>query len=144
MQQYDFDKYIERTGTHSVKWDRYPKDVLPLWVADMDFPSPPEVLSELKKRVEHGIFGYTYPPPELMNILQERMQTLYNWEVRPEWLVLTPGVVSGLNLFCHAFSKQSQNVVVQTPVYPPILHAADVNHLKQTGSTIVPNRKWKV
>ncbi len=74
MQQYNFDKYIERTGTHSVKWDRYPKDVLPLWVADMDFPSPPEVLSELKKRVEHGIFGYTYPPPELMNILQERMQ----------------------------------------------------------------------
>jgi cysteine-S-conjugate beta-lyase len=129
MQQYDFDKNIDRAGTHSVKWDRYPKDVLPLWVADMDFPSPPEVLSELKKRVEHGIFGYTYPPQELMSILQERMETLYNWNVNPEWFVLTPGVVSGLNLFCHAFSTQSQNVVVQTPVYPPILHAADVTHL---------------
>jgi cystathionine beta-lyase len=129
MQQYDFDKYIERAGTHSVKWDHYPKDVLPLWVADMDFPSPPEVLTELKKRVEHGIFGYTYPPTELMNVLQERMLSLYHWEVNPEWFVLTPGVVSGLNLFCHAFSTQNRNVVVQTPVYPPILHAADVTHL---------------
>ena len=61
MQQYDFDKYIERAGTHSVKWDRYPKDVLPLWVADMDFPSPPEVLSELKKRVEDIFSKYLQP-----------------------------------------------------------------------------------
>ncbi len=131
MQNYDFDKAIDRTGTQSVKWDRYPKDVLPLWVADMDFTSPPEVIHALAKRVEHGVFGYTSPSNELKEVICARMMQRYRWEIGPESLVFMPGVVSGLNLFCHTFSSFCQRVAVQTPVYPPILHASDINHLNR-------------
>ena len=89
---FDFDKRIPRTGTGAIKWERYKtKAVLPMWVADMDFRSPPAVIEALKQRVEHGVFGYTIAPEELTSVVLERLFRLYNWQVQPEWLVWLPG-----------------------------------------------------
>jgi len=120
---YDFDRVIDRRGSDSVKWRCYDSDVLPLWVADMDFPSPEPVIRALRERVEHGIFGYGIEPPELREVIVERLQRLYGWQVSPNALVFLPGVVVGFNLASHAFASPGDGVLVQTPVYPPILHA---------------------
>jgi cystathionine beta-lyase len=143
MQKYDFDQYINRRNTHSIKWDRYPGQILPLWVADLDFLSPPAVIEALLQRVEHGVFGYSYPDPELKEVIVDRLAARYEWKVDPEWLVFMPGIVSGLNLFCHTFSNFSKDVVVQTPVYPPILHAPDISHLQRHEIPLVQSESGR-
>jgi len=122
---YNFDQFIDRHGSDSEKWQRYDEDVLPLWVADMDFVSPEPVIQALRQRVDHGVFGYGVEPPELRGVIVERLQKLYGWQVSPEWLLFLPGVVIGFNLTCHAFTSPGDGVLVQTPVYTPILHAPD-------------------
>jgi cystathionine beta-lyase len=121
--KFNFDQIIERRGTDSIKWGLYPADVLPLWVADMDFFSPPSVMEELHKRVEHGIFGYAVPSDELRQVLVRRMADKYGWAISPESILFLPGIVTGLNQYCHAFSSLSTSVIIQTPVYPPFLEA---------------------
>jgi len=130
--QYDFDKIINRENSDSIKWRFYEKDVLPMWVADMDFVSPEPVIRALQKRIEHGIFGYPMgimsPKdgiPELCGTLVERMKYQYKWEIDPEDIILLPGVVPGFNLACQTFAKPSDAVLIQTPVYPPILNVAE-------------------
>lgn len=120
---FDFDRLMIRRGTDSVKWGKYPKDVLPLWVADMDFASPPAVLEALHARVEHGVFGYGSDTSALTELLVARMMTLYGWNIAPEDVVYLPGVVQGFNLACLAFAEDHSRVVVQTPVYPLLLKA---------------------
>jgi cystathionine beta-lyase len=120
---YDFDQVIDRRGSDSIKWRYYDPDVLPLWVADMDFASPEPVIQSLRERVEHGVFGYSKAPPELREAVVERLQRLYGWQVSPEAVVLIPGVVVGFNLACRAFASPGDGVLVQTPVYHPILRA---------------------
>ncbi|MCL4297179.1 MAG: pyridoxal phosphate-dependent aminotransferase [Anaerolineae bacterium] len=120
---YNFDQYIERRQTESYKWGDYGDDVLPLWVADMDFAAPEPVIQALHERVAHGIFGYGKPSPELLHIICERMQRLYNWTVTPDQLVFLPGLVTGLNVVCRAIGKVGDGVLVQPPVYPPFLKA---------------------
>jgi cystathionine beta-lyase len=108
----------------------YDADVLPLWVADMDFPVAEPILQALRTRIDHGIFGYpdTHPRPyvvsDLQQVLVDRMQRLYNWQVAPEELVFLPGVIVGLNLTCHAIAITGGEVLVQTPVYKPFLDLA--------------------
>jgi cysteine-S-conjugate beta-lyase len=127
---YDFDHVPDRRPTNSVKWNQYDADVLPLWVADMDFPAAEPVLQALQERIEHGIFGYppTHPKStelvELRQVLVERMKRLYSWEISAEDLLFLPGVVVGLNLTCHALATPAGSVLVQTPVYPPFLQLA--------------------
>ena len=121
--KFNFDTLIDRKGTDSFKWALYGPDVLPLWVADMDFASPPAVLEALHKRVEHGVFGYAAPTDELKQVVIDRMDKLYRWKVQPEAIVFLPGIVTGLNQYCHAFADRSDSVIVQTPVYPPFLSA---------------------
>jgi cystathionine beta-lyase len=128
MIQYDFDSMPDRRHSESVKWLTYDQDVLPLWVADMDFLSPQPVIRALLERVEHGVFGYPKEPPDLRSLLVERLFNRYHWEVVPEDLVFLPGVITGFNLACHTLAAPDGGVLVQTPVYPPILHAA-----KSTG-----------
>jgi cystathionine beta-lyase len=120
---YDFDQFVERRHTDSVKWHRYGKGVLPLWVADMDFQSPEPVIRALRERVEHGVFGYGVDPPELREVIVERLARLYDWQVSPRELVFLPGVVTGFNLVCRALTSPGDGVLVQTPVYYPILDA---------------------
>ena len=81
---HDFDRVIERRHTNSNKWRKYPADVLPLWVADMDFPSPEPVVRAMRERVDHGVFGYGFEGPEFAEVFVDRVQKRYGWTIRPE------------------------------------------------------------
>jgi len=120
---YDFDTAPDRRGTESDKWGKYPADVLPLWVADMDFVSPEPVKQALLERVQHGVFGYGRDLPELRELIVARMARLYGWQILPEDIVFIPGVVRAFNLASHLFSGSEGGVFVQTPIYPPVLAA---------------------
>jgi cystathionine beta-lyase len=117
----EFDRRIERRGTGSVKWQTYGDDVLPLWVADMDFRCPEAVLETLNEQISHGIFGYSDEPPEIREIIVDRLFSRYQWRVSPDWLVFFPGVVNNLNLIYRTLSKSNDDILVQTPAYPPFL-----------------------
>jgi len=118
---YNFDQIIERRGSNSLKWQKYPEDVLPLWVADMDFAAPEPITIALRQKVDHGIFGYEMPSRQLAETVAARMQKLYGWQVPPESVVATPGVVAGFNLAARAVCTAGQGILVQPPVYPPFL-----------------------
>lgn len=121
---HDFDAPIDRRASDSVKWRRYPEDVLPLWVADADFRAPAAVLSALHRRVEHGVFGYGEVLPEVRQAVLDYLAERYAWRVQPEEVIFLPGVIPGFNMACRAVSAPGDGVLVQTPVYPPILEAA--------------------
>jgi cystathionine beta-lyase len=116
-----FDTIIDRLGSNSVKWHKYPPDVLPLWVADMDFAAPEPVRQALLQVVEQGVFGYEAPNRELYETVAERMQSLYGWQVSPDSIIATPGVVPGFTVAASAFCSPGQGVLIQPPVYPPFL-----------------------
>jgi cystathionine beta-lyase len=124
---FDFDRVIDRRASDSNKWRKFPPDVLPLWVADMDFPSPPAVVAALRARVEQGFFGYLTEKAELSEVVADRLAKRYGWRVSPEAVVPIPGVIAGFNLACRALTTPGEGLLVQTPVYPPILRAAG-NH----------------
>jgi cystathionine beta-lyase len=119
----DFDRIVERRHTDSLKWDVFAEDILPLWVADMDFPAPEAVTRALRERIDHGILGYGRIPAGLREVIVERLERLYSWRVGPEALIFTAGVVNGFNQACHAIAEPGAGVVMQTPVYPPFLTA---------------------
>jgi cystathionine beta-lyase len=119
-----FDFLPNRRASDSEKWLAFDEDVIPMWVADMDFISPPAVLSALQERVAHGVFGYGTHKPPMVEAIVERMQRLYQWQVSDEEVVLLPGVIPGFHLACVAVCEEHQGVLVQTPVYTPILQAA--------------------
>lgn len=118
---YNFDTVLERRGTGSIKWELYGPDVLPLWVADMDFPSPEPILRALKDRVEHGVFGYAFDDPALRQVLVERMARLYNWSIEPGDILFLPNLVSALAASSRAYAAEGEGVLMNTPVYPPFL-----------------------
>jgi len=125
--KYDFDQIIERRNTDSIKWNLYPEDVLPLWVADMDFVSADPILKALHQRVDHGVFGYSRPSQLLVCAIQQRMQRLYGWTVGEHAIVFLPGIVTGLNIAFQAFSAPGEAILAQPPVYfhflrDPVLH----------------------
>lgn len=124
---FDFETVVDRRSSSSLKWDHYAQqDILPLWVADMDFSSPPPVLDALRERVDHGIFGYTLAPVSLVEAVQNHVQQQYGWSIEPEWLVWLPGLVSGLNAVCRAVGEAGDAVLTCTPIYPPFLSAAEL------------------
>ncbi|HWA37298.1 MAG TPA: PatB family C-S lyase [Burkholderiales bacterium] len=127
MSAYDFDAPVDRTGTWSSRWERHAgRDVIPLWVADTDFKAPPEVLRALAARLEHGVLGYTVPPPELTQALVERLQGLYGWKVAPEWLVPLPGVVPGLHHAARSLTRPDEHVLSPRPVYHHLTRAPEL------------------
>lgn len=120
----NFDAIIDRRNTHSNKWDKYRgRDILPLWVADMDFASPASVLAALHQRIDHGVFGYTNPPDSLVAAVQAYAERHYGWRIEADWFVWLPGLVQGLNLACRAVGRPGDAVLTCTPVYPPFLRA---------------------
>jgi cystathionine beta-lyase len=123
--RYDFDRVVDRRSSESNKWRKYPADVLPLWVADMDFPSPEPVIRALRERVEHGFFGYGIEQAEFYEVITDRLQKRYGWRVSAEAIVHLPGVIPGLNLACRAVATAGDSLLVETPVYPPILRVPD-------------------
>ena len=121
---FDFDRVHDRRATDSNKWRKFPPDVLPLWVADMDFPSPPSVVAALQARVAQGFFGYLTEHPELPGVVAERVAKRYGWRVAPEAVVLLPGVNVANNFAASALATPGESILLQTPAYPPILRAA--------------------
>jgi cystathionine beta-lyase len=126
----NFDQLIDRRGTESFKWRTYPDDVLPLWVADMDFLSPEPVRRALRDLIDHGVFGYprglhgdTSDLPEYAQTIVERLRDRYAWHVEPQDVIFVPGVVVGFNAMCNMFRAQGGSIAVQPPVYTPILDA---------------------
>ena len=127
IRDFDFDRPIDRLGgacPDSVKWNRYRgRDVIPLWVADMDFAAPPAVVEALAARVAHGVFGYGQPWPSLTDAVIDHMAREYGWAVEADWIVWLPGLVTGLNIACRAVGETDDAVFTSTPVYPPFLSA---------------------
>ena len=120
---FDFDQVHDRHATGSTKWSRYPDDVLPMWVADMDFAAPPVIIQALQKRLEHPLLGYSVCQDNLRQAIVADLWHKYAWRVDPQALVFLPGVESGFNMALKALVQAQQNVVVQVPNYPPLRHA---------------------
>ncbi|MDX1304638.1 PatB family C-S lyase [Photobacterium sp.] len=119
-----FEAAIDRTESNSIKWNKYKgRDILPMWVADSDFPVPEAITDALHRHIDHGIFGYGQPPPRLAELLVERMQRKFNWQIQPEWIVYLPGLVCGLNLAVRSLTTEHQTVVSPAPIYPPFISA---------------------
>jgi cysteine-S-conjugate beta-lyase len=136
MSSFDFDRVPERRDTDSQKWQKYAgRDVLPMWVADMDFPSAPAIIEALHRRVDHGVFGYARPVRSTVDAVVEAMETRYGWKIDPAWLVWLPGLVVGLNVTAQAFAAPGEEVLTLAPVYPPFM-SAPKNSAR--GSVTVP------
>jgi cystathionine beta-lyase len=121
---FDFDTVIERRGTDSQKWQKYAgRDILPLWVADMDFKSSPAIISALQERVAQGVFGYARPVKSTVDAFVNAMEQRYGWRIDPSWLVWLPGLVVGLNIVAQAFAQPGEEVITLTPIYPPFMSA---------------------
>ena len=130
---FDFDAPAARAGTWSTRWERYAgRDVIPLWVADTDFRAPPTVLKALAARIEHGVLGYTVPPPELRTAIVERLKRLYGWRIAPDWIVFIPGLVPGLHHAARSLVAPQARVLVPRPVYQHIKSAPQL-----AGRTVV-------
>ncbi|MGD8455685.1 MAG: MalY/PatB family protein [Anaerolineales bacterium] len=141
--KYDFDREIDRRGTQSVKWEYVPNEdhssidpteqffgeerMLPMWVADMDFPAPPAVIEALEARARHGIFGYTTPADSYFQAVEDWMRRRHGWEIDRRWIVTTPGVIPGLKTMVRTFSARGEKVLIQPPVYHPFYHVIDDN-----------------
>ncbi len=119
----NFDEIFERRGTGSIKWSFYDPDVIPLWVADTDFRSPEPIIRALKERAEHGFFGYEFDSKPVREILVGRMKSRYNWEIPTESIYFLPNLVSALNFVSSGFTEPGDDVIMQTPAYPPFLGA---------------------
>ena len=116
--KYDFDTVVPRRGTNSYKWDSMPRaDILPMWVADMDFRTAPAVTEAIRKRAEHGIFGYTRVPDSYYEAVTNWFERRHGWKISPEWIIYTTGVVPALSAIIRALTAPGDKVLVQTPVY---------------------------
>lgn len=118
----DFDQNLDRSHSDSIKWARYVgTDILPLWVADTDFLAAPAIIEALQARVAHGVFGYSKPSARLNQLVVERMQRLYQWQVDPSWIVWLPGVVAGMHLACRSIGSSGDGVLTPSVIYPHFL-----------------------
>lgn len=124
---FDFDAILDRTNTDSVKWAKYAAggrpEVIPLWVADMDFAAPPPIVAALLRRVEQGIFGYNQPVASQVDAVVGYLERKFAWRIDPDWIVWLPGLVSALNVACRAVGEPGDAVFTATPIYPPFLSA---------------------
>jgi cysteine-S-conjugate beta-lyase len=124
VMSYNFDQIIDRTTSHSSKWSKFPPEVLPFWVADMDFAAPDFIFEALRARLEHPILGYTVKPDSLTEAFQGWLEHHYNWSIPEEWVVWVPGVVPMLNLATRTLASDA-SLLIPTPVYHPFLSLAD-------------------
>lgn len=118
---YDFETSPDLRAANAIKWTMYPEDVLPMWIADMDYACAQPIRDALTERIQTGILGYSFDMVELREALVERMQRLYNWEIKAEWIMFIPGMVTTINMVTRAIGKAGDGVLMDTPVYPPFL-----------------------
>jgi cysteine-S-conjugate beta-lyase len=131
---YNFDHIIERRNTNSIKWTQYPADVLPLWVADMDFQTPEPIRNALRAALDHGVLGYEFLQPGTRQRVAARMEQLYGWQVDPDWVVATTGVVTGFNIAARVICNPGDGVLIHTPVYNMFYPL--YKHLKLTQQSV--------
>jgi len=142
---FDFDTPVNRRDSSSLKWEKYRgRDVIPMWVADMDFVSPPSVIEALKKRADHGVFGYTLPPQSLTEATIRMIENEFSWHVKPEWLVWLPGLVTGINVSCRVTGELGSSVLTTTPAYPPFLSAPPLSGRKLLTAPLIQNERWTI
>jgi cystathionine beta-lyase len=143
---YDFNTCPDRSGSGSLKWERYAgRDVIPMWVADMDFTSAPEIIEALHDRVSHGVFGYTVPPSSTVEAAIAYLRERHGAEVTPEQIVWFPGLVPALNVACRAFVPAGSEVLTCTPVYPPFLSSPEFAGVDlKTVDLVENNGVWEI
>ncbi|MBA4135962.1 MAG: aspartate aminotransferase [Opitutus sp.] len=144
--KFDFDRPIDRAASDSRKWNRYAgRDVLPLWIADMDFAAPTAVIDALRARVEHGVFGYGYETRGLKEATVEYVARRYGWTIEESWVVWLPGLVCGLNVAAAATGEADDEVLCATPVYPPFM-SAPTNQRRRTVTAPMALRggRWEL
>jgi len=136
--KYNFDEIIDRSNSYSIKyeplWRGKPADVLPLWVADMDFAAPPCVQEALIRRAKHGIFGYSEPDEAFFDVTRKWFEERFNWKPERDWLAITPGVVNALHIAVRSLTEPGDGIVIQQPVYYPFELS-----IKQTGRQLLIN-----
>jgi cystathionine beta-lyase len=130
--KYDFDRVRDRRASESLKWNYAERvlkarDVIPMWVADMDFEAPPAVVEAVKARAEHGIFGYPLIPRSFFEAAAGWLETRHGWRVEPGWMTAAPGIVPALHLAVRALAGPGEGVIIQTPVYRPFFQAVNLN-----------------
>ena len=138
----DFDTVIDRKGTRSLKYDfavrrGKPKDVLPLWVADMDFQTSSYITDALEDMVKHGVFGYSESEEHYFGAVQNWMERHYNWHVKESWMTKTPGIVFALAMAVKAYTQENDTVLIQPPVYYPFKEVVEDNHRRLVNNTLV-------
>lgn len=138
----DFDTVIDRKGTRSLKYDfavrrGKPKDVLPLWVADMDFQTSSYITDVLEDMVKHGVFGYSESEEHYFGAVQNWMERHYNWHVKESWMTKTPGIVFALAMAVKAYTQENDAVLIQPPVYYPFKEVVEDNHRRLVNNTLV-------
>lgn len=141
---YHFDQCPSRSGYGSLKWDKYAdRDILPLWVADMDFTTAPEIVRALQTRLDHGIYGYTVPYQAPIEAVLDYLKTRHQYTAQAEWLHFLPGLVPAINLCCRAFAQADQSIMTASPVYPPFLQAPDFAQRKLISVPLcLENDRW--
>ncbi|WP_312643418.1 aminotransferase class I/II-fold pyridoxal phosphate-dependent enzyme, partial [Hydrogenoanaerobacterium sp.] len=144
MSNFNFNEVIDRTNTNSLKHDfaaerGKPAGILPLWVADMDLKAPPEVTEALTKSAQHGIFGYSDTKHSYFTALQNWYASHFGWDIEPDWLVKTPGVVYALAMAIRALTNEGDAVIIQQPVYYPFSRTVQVNNRKLVNSPLIYN-----
>lgn len=141
-----FDHVHDRRRSESIKWNHFSSDVLPMWVADMDFQSPMAVIEALKARADHGVFGYPVVPDELNEVIVARLDEKYRWQVSPDDLIFLPGVISGFNLAARALAEPGAGLLIQPPVYMPFLDVAENNGMVQQEAQLClkPDGKYEI
>lgn len=146
----EFDRLVDRRNSFSTKWQKYKdRDVIPMWIADMDFKAPQSVIAELSQRTQAGVYGYTDPPGELVEVLLHYLQSNFSWLVSEQDLVFIPGVIPGINIACRGLVNEGEAILTATPTYPPFLSAPDntgrdlirVPAEEQDGSYVYPTKK---
>jgi Bifunctional PLP-dependent enzyme with beta-cystathionase and maltose regulon repressor activities len=133
MTKYNFDQVVNRKGTHALKVDvlkeRFGReDLIPLWVADMDFLSPPEITEAIIERAKHGIFGYTCPCEQYYSSIINWIDKYHGWQIQKDWLCFIPGIVKGIAFVVDCFSERNDSVIIQPPVYHPFNIVPTMNH----------------
>lgn len=147
---WNFDEPVLRDGTNCIKYDLCEdvfgsKNVIPMWVADMDFKTPEFIISALNSRMAHEIFGYSYRPPEYFTSITGWLKNRHNWQIEKEWICFTPGVVPALNFCTLAFTEPGDNIIVQPPVYFPFFSAVETHgRILRYNKLIETGKKWEM
>ena len=141
---FNFDEVIDRRHSDSLKWHKYAdKDIIPLWVADTDFKSPPSITDALSKRVDEGVFGYGGQAELLSSAFIDWAKSRYNWQVEKEWLIFLPGLVPALNTVLRTFTQDNERSICPHPIYPPFMSAAKFANREQSYAYLIEqDNRW--